>query len=149
MGVLGLEADADEAAGELLEAGDAGEDAQGEWGLHGALVVEGLVRDAVSDDLDALSAADGFDAALLDPLEVVVGEGVGAERVGEDVGGCDGVLQGDVDADAADGRHGVGGVSDAEQAGEPPAVEVIDLYGEELDLRPGVDLGGAAGEEWR
>ena len=121
--------------------------AQG-W-FHGALVVECLVDDAVGEGLDALGAADGLDAVLLDPLEVVVGEGVGAERVGEDVGGGDGVLQGDVDADAADGRHGVGGVADAEQAGEPPALEVIDLDGEELDFVPGVELGGAAGEEGR
>ena len=71
---------------------------------------------------------------------MVVGEGARAERVGEDVGGGDGVLQGDVDADAADGRHGVRGVADAEQAGEPPAFEVVDLDGEELDLVPGVEL---------
>ena len=86
VGVLGLEADADEAAGEVLESGDAGEDAQGERWFHGALVVEGFVRDAVSDDLDALGASDSLDAALLDPLEVVIGEGVGAEWFGEDLG---------------------------------------------------------------
>ena len=66
---------------------------------------------------------------------------------GEDVGGGDGVLQGEVDADAADGGHGVGGVADAEEAGGGPALEVVDFYGEELDVVPGVELGGAAGEE--
>ena len=55
-----MEADADEAAGEVLEAGDAGEDAQSEWRLHGAFVVERFVRDAVSDDLDTLGASDSL-----------------------------------------------------------------------------------------
>ena len=57
---------------------------------------------------------------------------------GEDVGGGDGVLNGEVDADAADGGHGVGGVADAEEAGEMPAVEAIDLDAEKLDLIPAV-----------
>ncbi len=45
------------------------------------------------------------------------------------------------------GGHGVGGVSDAEQAGGGPLLEAVDFYGEELDFVPGVEDGGAAGEE--
>ncbi len=65
----------------------------------------------------------------------------------EDAGGGHGVLNGEVDADAADGRHGVGGVADAEQAGAVPACEAVDLNGEEFDLVPGGDLVDAVGEE--
>ena len=72
-----------------------------------------------------------------------------AEGFDEDVGGGDCVLNGEVDADAADGRHGVRGVADAEEAGEVPAVEDVDLDREELDLVPGGDLGDAVGEERR
>ena len=39
------------------------------------------------------------------------------------------------------------GVSYAEQAGGGPLLEAVDFYGEELDFVPGVELGGAAGEE--
>ena len=81
------------------------------------------------------------------PARDRAGEGVGEQRFGEDVGGGDGVLNGDVDADASDGGHGVGGVADAEESGRGPLDEAVDLDGEELDLVPGVDLGGAAGEE--
>ncbi len=71
----------------------------------------------MGEDLHALGVVDGALAVVLDAGEIVGCCGVGEEGFGEDVGGGDGVLQGDVDADAADGGHGVGGVSDAEQAG--------------------------------
>ena len=41
----------------------------------------------------------------------------------------------------------MGRVSDAEQAGGGPLLEAVDFYGEELDVVPGVEGGGAAGEE--
>lgn len=41
----------------------------------------------------------------------------------------------------------MGGVADAEQAGGRPLLKAIDLDGEKFDLVPGVDLGGASGEE--
>ena len=80
----------------------------------------------VGDDLHALGVVDGALAVVLDAGEVVGCGGVGEEGFGEDVGGGYGVLQGDVDADAADGGHGVGGVSDAEQAGGGPLLEAVD-----------------------
>ena len=146
--MFGLEAYAYEAAGEALEARKAGGEAEKQGWFQRAFVVEDFVHDAVGEGLDALGAEHGFSAALLDPLEVVVGEGVGAEGAGEDVGGGDRVLQGDVDADAADRGHGVGGVADAEQAGGGPVFEAIDLDGEEFDLVPGVDGLGSTPEKW-
>jgi hypothetical protein len=146
--VLGLEAEADDAGGEVLEAGDPGEDAQGERRSDRAGVVQHAVEHLVGEGLEALGAADGGLAVGLDVAEVPVGEGAGAERFGEDLGRGDGVLERDVDADATDGGHGVGCIADAEEAGKRPAFEVIDLDGEQLDLVPGVEAGGAAGEEW-
>ena len=75
------------------------------------------------------------------------GGSAGEKGFGEDVGGGDCVLKGDVDADAADWGHCMGGIADAEQAGRAPVLKVVYLNGEELDFVPGVDLGGAAGEE--
>ncbi len=111
MDVLGLEAQAHEAGGELLEAGDAGEELEGgSGGLTGpGFERNSRLRDAVGEDLDALGVVDGALAVVvLDAGEVVGCGGLLARRDSvEDVGGGDGgVLQREVDADAADGGHG-------------------------------------------
>ena len=71
MDVLGLEAEAYEAGGELLEAGDAGEDLEEERGLDGAGVGEDSAKDFVGEDLHALRVVDGALAVVLDAGEVV------------------------------------------------------------------------------
>ena len=101
----------------------------------------------MDDDLEGLGDAGGELAAVLDVVEGELGDDAGGEYGREDAGGGDGVLNGEVDADAADGGHGVGGVADAEEAGAVPAVETVDLDGEELDLVPVGDLVYAVGEE--
>ena len=70
----------------------------------------------MSYDLDALGTAYGAFAIVLDRSEVMFGKGTGEQGFGEDVRSGDGILQGYVDANAADRRHGVGGVTDAKQA---------------------------------
>ena len=59
-----------------------------------------------------------------------------SERPGEDVRGGDRVLDGEVDADAADRRHGVGGIADREQAGPPPARQPVERDRQQLHLVP-------------
>ena len=145
--MLGLEPHADETSGEFLEAGERCEDAKGEWRGDGAGVLKSAGEDAVGEDLHSLRVADGGFAVVLDSLQIVYGGAAGEEGLGEDVGGGDCVLKGDVDADAADWGHGVGGVADAEQTGGTPVLKTVHLNGEELDFVPGVDLGSAAGEE--
>jgi hypothetical protein len=63
-------------------------------------------------------------------------EGAGAERLGEDVGRRHRVLDGDIDADATDRRHGVGGVADAQQSRPVPPLQPIDFGGQKLDIIP-------------
>ena len=58
------------------------------------------------------------------------------ERAGEDVRGRDRVLDGQVDADPADRRHGVRGVADREQAGPPPACQPVERHRQQFDLIP-------------
>ena len=98
----------------------------------------------MGEGLEELRDADGEGAVTLDFCERGDGDGTGhggeMERAGEDVGGGDCVLNGDIDADAADGGHGVGGVADAEHAGCVPAMQVVDLHGEELELIEGGDF---------
>src|SRR5258708_5262016 len=111
--VLGLHAHADEASGEVLEAGNLCDDAEREgWG-DGAGALKGAGEDAVGEDLYSLCVSHGAFAVVLDSLQVVYGGAAGEDGFGEDVGGGDRVLEGYVDADAADRGHGVGCVADA------------------------------------
>src|ERR1700686_2050007 len=75
------------------------------------------------------------------------GGGTGGQNGDENICGGDGVLNGEIDADAADGRHGVGGVADAEEAAAGPVAQAIDGYGEKFDVGPIFQAGGAALEE--
>ena len=146
--MLGLEAHADEAGSEVAEARHAGDHAERQWRGEGATAVEDGVEHTVGEELHFLGFAHGGFAIVLNGAEVVHGGTAGEEGLGEDVGGGDCVLHGDVDTDAADGGHGVGCVSDAEEAGGTPFLQAVDLYGEEFHFVPGVDFGGAPGEEW-
>jgi hypothetical protein len=53
-------------------------------------------------------------AAKLDPRQVPARQGSVPQGPGEEVGGGDGVVDGQVDADPTDGGHGMGGVADAQ-----------------------------------
>jgi hypothetical protein len=46
------------------------------------------------------------------------------------------ILYREINADAADRRHRMGGVSDAEQAGKTPALQAVDLHRKEGNLLP-------------
>jgi hypothetical protein len=110
--------------------------------------VEDTVEHFVGEDLEGLGLADRAFAIVLDGAEIVDGQWVVTQRFGEDVGGGDGILKGDVNADASDGGHGMCGVADAEESGDTPVAEAVDLDGEELDLVPWIELGCAAFKEW-
>jgi hypothetical protein len=103
----------------------------------------------VGKDLNRLGHAGGKFAAGLDFLEVGIGGGSGGQGRDENICGGDGVLNSEVDADAADGGHGVGGIADAEKAAAGPVAQAIDGDGEQLDVAPIFQFGGAALEEGR
>ena len=58
------------------------------------------------------------------------------QRTGEDIRGGHGILDGKVDADPADRRHGVRGIADGKQPGAPPAVQPVERDGQQFDLIP-------------
>ena len=62
----------------------------------------------------------------LDGAQVVVARRAGLERRGQAVGGGDRVLNGEIDADAADRRHRVRRVADADEPGPPPLPQPVD-----------------------
>jgi hypothetical protein len=68
--------------------------------------------------------------------KMIAADGPLPERGGENVGSRDGILHGKVDADAADRRHRVGGVTDAQQPGPIPLAQAIDANGQEFDIVP-------------
>ena len=115
--------------------------------MDGGGVAEEAGEEAVDRRLEGLGDFGGEFATVLDSCEGEFGDEGFAEGGGEDAGGGYGVLNGEVDADAAYGGHGVGGIADAEQAREVPALKTIDLNGEEFELSPVGDLVDAVGEE--
>ena len=112
----------------------------------------------MGENLNCLSHAGGEFAAGLDMMQLgvsafgrawnmgIVG-GDGGQGGDENICGGDGVLNGEVDADSTDGGHGVGGVADAEEAAAGPVAQAVDGDGEQLDVAPIFQLGGAALEE--
>ncbi len=71
--VLWLEAHADEASGEVFEAGDLGGDAEREGRGDRASVLKSAGEDAVRQDLHSLCVADGTFAVVLNPSQIVYG----------------------------------------------------------------------------
>ena len=58
------------------------------------------------------------------------------QRFRQQVRGGNSVLDRQVDADAADRRHGVGGIANAQQAGPAPLLQAIDLDCQQVDVLP-------------
>lgn len=151
--VFRADSEADEAGEESPEGWVGREEAEYEGWFDGGWIAEDSREEAVDEDLKRLSDASGEFAAVLDACQGEFGDDAGWEDGREDAGGGDGVLDGEVDAYASDGGHGVSGVADAKKAGEVPAGEAVDLDGEKLDLVPVGELihagfvAGAAGAE--
>ena len=72
----------------------------------------------------------------LNGLEILVGNLAAQQGRRQDVGGGDGVLDCEIDADAADRGHRVRGIADAQQAGSVPVPQPIDRDGQQLDIGP-------------
>ena len=112
--VLGAEADADQAGGDAAEVGEALEELEEPGQGEGFGAAEDAADYVVLDDeLEALGGAGGEHPSFLDGAKVVLGGRSSQERGTEDICGGNGVLNGEIDADAADWRHGVGGITDA------------------------------------
>ncbi len=67
----------------------------------------------VRENLKSLGHARRKLAALLDFLESFIGHLAFEQRSSQNVRGGNGVLDGEIDADSSDRRHGMGGVPDA------------------------------------
>ena len=135
--VFGAEAEADEAGGDAAEEGPAVEETEGPSGSERFGTAEDAGDDVVLDDeLKTLGGVRGKCSAPLDGFEIPCGESSVAKPRGEDVGGGDGILNREIDADTANGRHGVRSVADAEKSGTKPTGQTIHDHGQQADLLP-------------
>ena len=148
--VLGADAHADEPGGDAAQHGEAREEPQGQRRARRQTAAQHRGDDAaLGHHLDPLGDAGGQETPPLDAREVLRRDAAGAERLREQVGGGHGVLHGQVDADAADRRHGVGGVADAQEARAVPPLQAIDGDGQEADVVPASKLADAVANEGR
>ena len=85
----------------------------------------------------------GNSATALNLGEVVLTHGTARELRRQNIGRRHRILHRDVDADAADRRHRVRGISDAEQSRPRPALQPVDGDGEQLDVVPAFDVSDA------
>jgi hypothetical protein len=72
-----------------------------------------------------------------------------AKPRGQNVGRCNRVLDGEIDADAEGGGHRVGRVANAEEAWPVPASQAIDLDGEQLDVVPRPQVADSVAQKGR
>jgi hypothetical protein len=63
-----------------------------------------------------------------------------AQRLPQDVGGGHRVLNGEIDADAADRRHGMRRIANAQKARTPPALQPVDGDAQQTDIVEAPDL---------
>src|SRR5260221_6863596 len=140
--MLGAEADADEARGEAAQDVPAAQQPERQRQRQRPGAAEHAADDAVLDQqLHALDEARRRLAPTLHLIERLVADvAAAAQARHQDVGGGDRILDGEVDADAADRRHGVRRVADAQEARPVPAAQAVDSDGEQLDVAPVAQL---------
>ena len=91
----------------------------------------------------------GQGAPLLDRREILVRHLAGAQRTRELVRRRDRVLHRHVDADAADRRHRMRRIANAQEPGSPPFLQPIDRDAEQLDVVPAFQFADPVGEKRR
>ena len=107
----------DDARRDVAEVGDAEEYSYEPRDANHLRRLESASDDALLNlRLDELHDARGPFAFALDGFQIVDRHPTGEERLGEKIRGNDGVLDGVVDADAADRRHHVRSVADQEDS---------------------------------
>jgi len=79
----------------------------------------------LNENLHALCGARGEFAPILHRGKVVVICRERLQRLSENVGGGDGILNGQIYADAANRRHRMSRIADAQEAGPPPSFKAI------------------------
>ena len=135
--VLRPEAHADDACRQPPQQREPPEHPHRERRLRRRGAAQHVADDAVLDrHLHALRHARRPFAPALHGAQVVQRRAALAQPRHQDVGGGDRVLDRQVDADAADRRHRMRGIADAQQAGPKPGVQPVHRHGQQLHIVP-------------
>ena len=106
----------------------------------GASAQNGVDQPIMEEHLQTLSRAGRKRATFLNPPQMVGSHHPRPERLPENVRRCHRVLDGKIDAHAAQGRHGMRRVADAKQTWTVPMIESVKRNGEKPDLLPILEL---------
>ena len=123
--MFGAEANSDEACAHPARQRGAFQQAQGPRGPSGLRLIQATPNLLLDSRLHALREARGKPAAMLYFLEIVAAHCAFAKRLCQYVGRGDSVLDGQIDTDTSDRRHGMGCIADAQQAGPMPLPQTI------------------------
>ena len=136
--VFGKDAQGDDSGGDSIEEGRLENEPHrpGETGL--CCAADDAANESVLDEnLHVLHESRGAKPTFLYRFQVCGFDRAMVSKKGnESIGGSNGVLNGKVDADASDRRHGMSGVADTQEAGAIPSLESINRDGQESDLIP-------------
>ena len=147
--VLGTDADSHHSSYNSLQAWNAGNCLKLPRRFCGSTHLEDSRYSCVREHLDLLRDARRELAPALNQGEREI-DGLTCTQIRSDnAGSGDGVLNGEIDANASGWRHGVGGIADAQEAWTMPPLEAINLYGQQLDLSPIRQLFDPITEVWR
>ena len=102
----------------------------------------------LEEHLQGLRRAGRELATTLDQSKIVIDNRSLKKSGAQDIRRGDGVLYRQIDADAADRRHGVSRIADAQQAGPMPNPQAIDRNGQQLDVGPIAELTDAITQIW-
>jgi len=140
--VLGSDAHADQAAWDPPQQRDPDEQPkrQRHRELARAAAENGRDDSILHQDLQALDDAGRGQSSPLDLLQVLERQAPVAQRRRQDVRGGHRVLDREVDPDAADGRHRVRGVAEAEEPRAVPRGQAVDENRQQLHVVPAPDV---------
>ena len=138
--MLWPETEAEDAGGNSAQNGKHIQELEQERRLRVRARQRGTDNPVLHDELQHLGKTHRQRASVLNRLQVVVAQRPRFQRARKTVGGSDGVLDGEIDADPADRRHGVRSITDAEKARPPPLAQPINGNAEKLDVVPTLQL---------
>ena len=148
--MLGPEAQAQHTGGQACERGEPLQQPQQKWRIQGLGAAEHATDHVVLyPHLQPLRPARWRLAPRLHAGQIGVRHMAGAERHGQQIRRRHRVLDREVDADAADGRHGMSCVADAEQPRPVPSPETVHANGQQLEIIEALDFSRAPLEERR
>jgi hypothetical protein len=147
--MLRAEADADHSGRYPAEIRIFPQKAQLPWKIGMAGLSQDMLDELIlNEDLNALNDPRRQFAALLYSFKIRDTQVVRQESRHENIGGCNSVLNGEIDAYSPDRRHRMGGIADADKARAIPCFKPVDGNREQFEQVPIIKDLDAISHEW-